>query len=85
MSSAVGALLIYGVLLMEYTVEKVPNEVLRDIRKHVKQSMDKACCAWCGKTGKHGCLEFRDELSRKEYSISGFCQSCQDKTFGGSQ
>ena len=26
--------------------------------------------------------EFRDELSAKEYSISGMCQSCQDKTFG---
>jgi hypothetical protein len=27
---------------------------------------------------------FRDELSRKEYSISGLCQACQDKTFGAS-
>jgi len=26
--------------------------------------------------------EFRDELSRKEYSISGFCQKCQDSIFG---
>lgn len=26
--------------------------------------------------------EFRDELSRKEYSISGLCQCCQDKIFG---
>jgi len=25
---------------------------------------------------------FRDELSRKEYGISGLCQPCQDKTFG---
>lgn len=24
---------------------------------------------------------FRDELSRKEYSISGLCQKCQDKFF----
>jgi hypothetical protein len=26
-------------------------------------------------------LEFRDELSRKEYSISGLCQECQNRIF----
>ena len=26
--------------------------------------------------------EFKDELSRKEYTISGMCQNCQDKVFG---
>lgn len=26
--------------------------------------------------------EFRDELSRKEYTISGLCSECQDKIFG---
>ena len=26
---------------------------------------------------------FRDALSEKEYTISGFCQKCQDETFGG--
>lgn len=25
--------------------------------------------------------EFRDELSLREYGISGMCQSCQDKVF----
>ena len=25
---------------------------------------------------------FRDELSKKEYSISGLCQYCQDQVFG---
>ena len=25
---------------------------------------------------------FRDDLSRKEYSISGMCQDCQDEVFG---
>jgi hypothetical protein len=25
---------------------------------------------------------FRDDLSRKECSISGLCQNCQDKVFG---
>ena len=35
-------------------------------------------CVKCGEFN----LEFRDELSRKEYGISGFCQCCQDMTFG---
>lgn len=26
--------------------------------------------------------EFKDELSKKEYKISGMCQTCQDSTFG---
>ncbi len=25
---------------------------------------------------------FRDEISRREYRISGFCQDCQDNMFG---
>lgn len=36
----------------------------------------------------YGCagpaLEFRDELSRKEYTISGLCQKCQDAFYGKS-
>jgi hypothetical protein len=35
----------------------------------------------CVKCGAHN-LEFRDELSRKEHGISGFCQTCQDDIFG---
>ena len=27
--------------------------------------------------------EFKDDLSRKEYTISGLCQKCQDEVFGG--
>lgn len=34
-------------------------------------------CSWCGKSA----TEFKDDLSRKEYTISGFCQKCQDETF----
>lgn len=26
--------------------------------------------------------EFRDDLSRKEFGISGMCQNCQDSVFG---
>jgi hypothetical protein len=26
--------------------------------------------------------DFRDELSKKEFHVSGMCQSCQDSVFG---
>ena len=35
-------------------------------------------CVRCGESA----VDFRDELSRKEFGISGFCQKCQDKIFG---
>ena len=25
--------------------------------------------------------DFKDEISKREYKISGLCQACQDKTF----
>ena len=34
----------------------------------------------CGKEVK--AEDFRDEISLKEYSISGLCQNCQDEIFG---
>ena len=35
-------------------------------------------CVKCGEFT----LEFRDEISRKEYGISALCQCCQDGIFG---
>lgn len=35
-------------------------------------------CTWCGKPA----IEFRDIVCAREYTISGFCQSCQDEAFG---
>jgi hypothetical protein len=35
-------------------------------------------CVDCGESAK----EFDDELSAKEYTLSGFCQACQDRVFG---
>jgi hypothetical protein len=35
-------------------------------------------CPTCG----DGVTELRDELSFREYRISGMCQSCQDSVFG---
>ena len=42
-------------------------------------------CVKCGSSvvlSKDGGLDFRDELSEREYSISGLCQTCQDGIFG---
>lgn len=38
-------------------------------------------CPFCGKEILEA--EFKDELSKKEYGISGMCQHCQDSIFGG--
>ena len=38
-------------------------------------------CVTCG-SEKIGVGDFRDYLSKKEFGISGMCQSCQDGVFG---
>tara|TARA_R110002012_G_scaffold283916_1_gene474488 strand:- start:406 stop:615 length:210 start_codon:yes stop_codon:yes gene_type:complete len=40
-----------------------------------------ASCVTC----KGEASSFRDEISKKEYTISGMCQSCQDEIFGISE
>ena len=42
-----------------------------------KVAMDNQMCVMCGNDANH----FDDELSRREYGISGMCQSCQDGVF----
>lgn len=43
-----------------------------------KESIEQDICVTCGKEA----TEFKDNLSRKEFSISGMCQICQDGIFG---
>jgi len=38
---------------------------------------DQVACALCNKPA----LTFKDELSKKEFGISGMCQDCQDAFF----
>ena len=38
-------------------------------------------CMCCDTTGIIA-TSFRDDISRKEYAISGMCQKCQDSVFG---
>jgi hypothetical protein len=41
-------------------------------------SINSRDCVSCGEVAD----EFNDELSKKEYGISGLCQECQDSVFG---
>jgi len=43
-----------------------------------RECIEADICVFCRKPAK----EFRDGLSRKEYTISGMCQTCQGETFG---
>ena len=43
-----------------------------------RESIEKDICTMC----KGSATEFRNSISRKEYSISGMCQKCQDSIFG---
>jgi hypothetical protein len=49
------------------------NELVPHGRKEGK-------CAWCGKDVDVE-NDFKDDLSREEYSISLLCQECQDSVF----
>ena len=39
-------------------------------------------CVTCDDAHDIKATSFRDDISKKEYSISGMCQSCQDDVFG---
>jgi hypothetical protein len=43
------------------------------------EAVEQGKCPICDKVINQS--EFKDELSRKEFTISGMCQVCQDKTF----
>lgn len=44
-------------------------------------AVEAGLCPSCGR--KIDVEDFRDALSKREYKISGLCQTCQDKVFGG--
>ena len=44
------------------------------------EAKEKKICVFCGEEIKME--DFKDQLSIKEYGISGLCQKCQDDTFG---
>ena len=43
------------------------------------KAVESGFCPFCRKPVSME--DFRDEISRREYKISGLCQKCQDETF----
>ena len=63
---------------MTNPLEQLKEEVAQTLFGRSRTiAMSNNQCVVCGEFN----LEFRDELSRKEYGISGMCQCCQDSVF----
>lgn len=45
------------------------------------KAVEEGLCPLCGNPVNFE--DFRDDLSRREFKISGLCQKCQDEVFGG--
>ena len=45
--------------------------------RSARESIEMALCVKCGNDAS----TFIDDLSRKEYTLSGYCQVCQDQIF----
>lgn len=67
-------------MLKHITNPKNDHQFVDATRPVLLAKDEKLCCRFCGGEIKSG--EFRDDLSAREFNISGMCQSCQDKTFG---
>lgn len=54
-------------------------EIVNGKGKGRRESITTDMCVFCNNPA----TEFKDELSKREYRISGLCQKCQDEVFGG--
>jgi len=50
--------------------------------KDRRTCIEEGICLTCDESKGLKATSFRDDISRKEYSISAMCQSCQDDIFG---
>ena len=57
------------------TIQKFIENVFPEETQNIKEGK----CPFCGEKIKMD--NFKDELSRKEFEISGMCQKCQDNIF----
>ncbi len=62
-----------------YKSEDMERTVDRLLGVNRRETIEADQCTTCPGKAK----DFRDDLSRKEYTISGMCQACQDSVFGG--
>ena len=51
-----------------------------DIWPEAKERIVSGLCPFCKAEIKEE--DFKDEISKLEYSVSGLCQKCQDEVFG---
>ena len=54
-----------------------PKEIINNIFPEVAGRIENKVCPMCGKP----ISKFKNELSEREYKISGMCQICQDDFF----
>jgi|TARA_B110000977_G_scaffold199361_1_gene286495 uncharacterized CHY-type Zn-finger protein len=50
---------------------------LGELKLAIKEVIKKNQCTWCESLN----IKLKDELSKREYQISGLCQTCQDEMF----
>ena len=56
------------------------EEIMKQVFPKAVAAVKEGICPFCHQ--KVDTNSFRDDLSRKEFGISGLCQKCQDDTFG---
>lgn len=63
------------------TMGKLLNDdvTMKLFGRKLSESIEKQTCFVCGSKAN----EFEDALSKKEYGISGMCQTCQNIVFEG--
>ncbi len=63
----------------EVTLQELKDNLASSFKGRTKgESVRTNKCIMCDNPN----LDFRDGTSKREYSISGMCQTCQDKIFG---
>ena len=58
---------------------KMNREIIGKLFPDYLKLVDSGKCPFCKETIDFN--DFKDELSKKEFKISGLCDSCQKKTF----
>jgi len=58
------------------------NKPVFKVFPEAKKDIESRRCPICHQVVLPNPNSFRDDLSRKEYEISGLCQKCQDNIFG---
>jgi len=69
---------------MGYTISERRNDMNKDIMRRMGfgsevADVDYGFCPFCARPVRPE--DFTDDLSRREFLISGLCVSCQDETF----